>query len=393
MRFYLILSLLVVIVLGLSCGSRSTSQNSPSRQNISHQKSKPGRPRTQEGIPVEVTPVVRGDISSYLLYNATLETEEMVDIYSRISGLVEKLFVEEGDWVKKDEPLLQLEQDEYLIAEQKARYSYEKQRAEFLRFKALKEKNMISEDEFEDARLNLQQAELQWKQAKLNLDYTIVRSPIKGVVGERMVRLGDRIQPTTRLFTIADLSDKVVKVYVPQDEMLKIYKGQKAIITTDVLPEQSFEGWVKRISPIVDATSGTFKITVGVKDPGNKLRPGMFLSVRLIVDAHQHVPLIPKAALIYENERSYYFVVEGDSVRRVALKKGFEDSHKVEVLNPVDDSTLVVIVGQEGLRNGNRIRIVGYKYFPWQGISPEHQQQVRKSRPPRKMKKRPPVRG
>jgi membrane fusion protein (multidrug efflux system) len=220
-----------------------------------------------------------------------------------------------------------------------------------------------------------------------------VRSPIKGVVGERMVRLGDRIQPTTRLFTIADLSDKVVKVYVPQDEMLKIYKGQKAIITTDVLPDQRFEGWVKRISPIVDATSGTFKITVGVKDPKNRLRPGMFLSVRLIVDAHQHVPLIPKAALIYENERSYFFVVKGDSVRRVALKKGFEDSHKVEVLNPVDDSTLVVIVGQEGLRNGNRVRIVGYKYFPWQGIPPEHQHQTRKSPPHRKGKPRPPVQG
>jgi membrane fusion protein (multidrug efflux system) len=223
-------------------------------------------------------------------------------------------------------------------------------------------------EEFETARLTLRQTELQWKQAKLNLDYTIVRAPINGLVGERMVRLGDRIQTSTQLFVVSNPKEKVVKLFVPQDELLKCYLDQAATISTDVLPETIFKGWVKRISPIVDPTSGTFKVTSGVKDPQNSLRPGMFVSVKLIVDVHEKAILIPKAALIYENERTYFFVVESDSVVRLELKKGFEDAEKVEVLNDVADTSKIVVVGQSGLKDGSKIKVVLEKYYFWQNI-------------------------
>lgn len=379
----IMLSVLVAIFI-FGCGSKATpgkkadpSKNktgSEQKENkqADKQRGKPDSPAhgQEQGIPVEVTPLVRGNIASYLLYNSTLETEQTVDVYSQISGLIEKLFVEEGDHVKKNQPLLQLEQKEYVLEEQKAKLQYDKQKSQFSRFLALKDKKLVSQEEFEDARLAMRQAELQWKQAQLNLNYTIVRSPINGVVGERLIRLGDRIQPSTRLFIISDLSEKVVKVYVPQDELPNCYPNQKAEITTDILPGQHFQGRVKRISPIVDPTSGTFKVTVGVADPENRLRPGLFLGIRLIVDEHRNVPLIPKTALIYENERTYFFLVQGDSVKRVRLMKGYEDARKVEVKNPIPDSSLIVVVGQEGLRDGNQITITNRKQYSWQKITP-----------------------
>ena len=240
--------------------------------------------------------------------------------------------------------------------------------SEFARFEALEEKNLISVEEFETARLSLKQSELQWKQAKLNLDYTTVRSPINGVVGERLVRLGDRIQTSSRLFVVSNPREKVVKLFVPQDELPKCYLNQAAFISTDVLPEADFKGWVKRISPIVDPTSGTFKVTAGVRDPDNLLRPGMFVRVQLIVDIRENTLLIPKAALIYENEKTYFFVVNDDTVSRLELKKGFEDAEKVEVLNTVSDTSKVVVVGQSGLKQGNTIKIVKEKYFHWQNV-------------------------
>jgi membrane fusion protein (multidrug efflux system) len=326
--------------------------------------------------PVEVTPITRGEIASFLLYNSTLETEEMADVYSRIPGLVEDIFVEEGDRIKKNQPLLQIEKDEYLLEEQKARLEYDKQKSEFQRFEALKEKNLISMEEFETARLSLRQAELQWKQAKLNLDYTMVRAPINGLVGERQVRLGDRIQTSTQLFVVTNPREKVVKLFVPQDELPKCYLNQAAIISTDVLPETDFEGWVKRISPIVDPTSGTFKVTAGVKDNQNFLRPGMFVSVKLIVDVKQNALLIPKAALTYENERTYFFVVRSDSVVRLELRKGFEDAERVELLNDVADTSKVVVVGQSGLKEGSQIKVVQEKLYFWQNVSKSPQDQT-----------------
>ncbi len=318
--------------------------------------------------PVEVTPITIGDISSFLLYSATVETEQMADVYARIPGLVEEIFGEEGQFVKKDQPLLRLEQDEHILQEEKARVQFEQQKNDFARLEKLKEKNLISLEEYEKARLTLRQAELEWKQARLNLDYTTVRSPINGVVGDRFVKVGDRIQTSTKLFVISNLKEKVAKIFVPQNELPKCYQNQPAVIVSDVLPEQEFAGWVKRISPIIDPLSGTFKVTVGIKDSKGQLKPGMFVSVRLIVDTHRNTRLLPKAALIYENERSHFFVVKGDSVERVELKKGFEDAQKVEVLNELPPGTPVVVLGQAGLRNGSRVRITDNHYYPWQNI-------------------------
>jgi membrane fusion protein (multidrug efflux system) len=377
MKFIYVFGTLLTATLIMQCGSETSQaqrESKPDSVNKAEVKNKAGegpgsrgKPNeTNNSVPVEVTSVVRGDISSYLLYNSTLETEEMADVYSRIPGLVERLFVEEGQVIQKNQPLVQIEQDEYRLEEEKAKLQYDKQISEFERFTALKEKNLVSVEEYETARLNLKQAELQWKQAKLNLDYTTVRSPIDGVVGERLVRLGDRIQTTTRLFVVANPEDKVAKIYVPQDELPKCYLDQRAVVTTDVLADQPFSGWVKRISPIVDPTSGTFKVTVGLRDSKNLLRPGLFVSVRLIVDTREQTLLLPKTSLVYENERTYFFLVESDSVRKVELDKGFEDAEKVEVLNSIPDTSQIVVVGQSGLKDGSRINIVKEKSYPWQ---------------------------
>jgi membrane fusion protein, multidrug efflux system len=367
----------IAAVVQFGCGSKGSSStpadkaagqdSTNSQQSDTNATGSPQMSQSNDpGIPIEVTPVTRGEISSYLLYNSTLETEQMADVFARIQGIAEKIYVEEGDRVSRNQALLQIEEEEYALAEQKARLEYDTKLSEFKRFEALKDKNLISEEEFDNARLAVRQAELAWKQAKLNLDYTIVRSPIDGVIGERMAKIGDRIQTSTRLFVVTNPNEKVVKVYVPQDELPKCSINQQAIIQSDVMPEKVFQGWVKRISPIVDPTSGTFKATAGVRDPQNLLRPGMFVSVRLIVDVRPNTMLIPKTALIYENERTYFFVVGSDTVQKLELKKGFEDAEKVEVLNSIPDTAKIVVVGQGGLKEGSSIKILKEKYYHWQ---------------------------
>lgn len=371
--------LLVAALLATGCGNRGAAKENTDQSSKKEKKQVKGaaaqgrrgmfgRPGGGElkAVPVEITLLASGDIASYLLYSAPLETEQTVTVYSRIQGLVEKIFVEEGQHVKRNQPLLQLEQQEYQLAEERARLEFERQTANFKRLQALQTKNLVSEEEYENARLQMKQAEIAWKEAKLNLDYTLIRSPIDGVVGERLVNLGDRIQPANSLFIISNLNEKVVKLHVPQDDLRKCHKGQKAIISTEVLPDRQFEGWVKRISPIIDAQSGTFKVTVGVRDPRNELRPGMYVQAQLIEDTHENVPLVPKMALIYENERRYLFVLHGDTARKVELKGGYEDAEKVELLNPIKLGTPIVVLGQNGLRDGTLVQVTATRKFAWQ---------------------------
>ncbi|MGH1366593.1 MAG: efflux RND transporter periplasmic adaptor subunit [Calditrichia bacterium] len=321
---------------------------------------------SSSAIPVEVTSLVRGDISSSLVYSSTLETEQTVDVYSRIGGLVVAVYVQEGDKVRKGQRLLQIEKDEYELSEQKARLDYEKEKTQFERFKSLQDKELLSEEEFENARLVMKQAEIAWKQAALNLRYTTVPAPISGYAGDRPVRLGDRIQTSTKLLSIANLDDKIVQVYVPQNEFTRTFKGQKAIVTSDVVPGVRLNGFVKRISPIIDSQSGTFKVVVAVKDTKNQLRPGMFVSTKLIVDTHENTRLLPKTALVYENERTFFFVANGETAERVLLDKGFEDAVKVEIMNDLKPGTKVVVLGQSGLKDGSKIKVTNEKSFSWQ---------------------------
>ncbi len=311
-----------------------------------------------ERVPVEVMPVTRGDIAKYLLLSSNLETEVMADVYSRIQGIVEKIYKEEGQYVEKGEVMLELEAREYELSEEKARVEYEQQKRNFDRLKAMYEKNLLSQEEFEKARYALEATEIAWKQAKLQLDFTKVRSPITGRVGQRLTKIGERIQPTDKLFSVVDNSQVIAVVYVPEKNMREVKIGQKAFITSDHFAGDRFEGWVKRISPVVDPASGTFKVTVGVRNRGAKLRPGMFVNVHIIVDTHKDVVLIPKTAIVYENENMYAYVVRDSVAQRIKIEPGYEDNEKVEVLKDIEEGEMVIVVGQAGMKDQTPVRIV-----------------------------------
>ena len=114
---------------------------------------------------------------------------------------------------------------------------------------------------------------------------------------------------------------------------------------------------IKRISPVVDPASGTFKVTVGLKSDG-QLKPGMFVNVHLIISTHENAILIPKTAIVYENEYMNVFVVRDSIAHKIRLKAGFEDAKKVEALSDIEDGDKVIVVGQAGMKDKTKVRIV-----------------------------------
>ncbi|MBN2287717.1 MAG: efflux RND transporter periplasmic adaptor subunit [Candidatus Glassbacteria bacterium] len=313
----------------------------------------------EAAVPVEISPVKRGDVHDYILQNATVDTEEGVDVHARVAGLVERLNVEEGDRAARGTVLCRLEDDDYRLARDKAKVNYDKQRADFLRLKDMHEKQLTSTQEFEDARFKLEQARIDRETAELNLERTRIAAPIDGVVTSRYIRQGELVDMTRPLFRIVDIKEKIVVVHIPEREIGRLRQGQQAYLSTDNLPDRRFEASVKRLAPAVDAETGTFKVTLGLTDPENTLRPGMFVSVHIVTETHRNALMIPKVALVYENGSPYAFFVEQDTLtRRVRLETGFSDEDHVEVLSSVAESDRVVVVGQNGLKDGARIRVV-----------------------------------
>ena len=309
-------------------------------------------------IPVETTTAGKGDISSFILLSSNLETEKMTDVYTRVQGLVEEIYAEEGDYVEKNKVLMKLEADEYALAEAKAKVDYELEQNLYERKQAMFDKQLLSKEEFETARFGIEAKKILWQQAKLNLDYTRITSPISGVIGERLKRPGDRIQPTDKLFTVINNEEMIAVVHVPEREIGTLKTGQKAFITSEHLKNKEFSGWIKRVSPVVDPQSGTFKVTIGIRNENNRLRPGMFVNTHIITATHQNTVLIPKTALVYENENIHVFVVRDSVAHKIKLDLGFQDYEKVESLSQIEPGEKIIVVGQFGLKDQTRVNIV-----------------------------------
>lgn len=357
---FLLMSLLAIFAMSqIQCGSsQANSEEVKDKDNAEQKKEKA---EEKELVPVETTDVTRGTITSSLLFSSNLETEKMVDVYSRIQGLISKIHVEEGDYVQKGQVLLELEPETYEMSEAKAKLGFQQQEANYRRLQAMYEKDLISKEEFEQAEYEMEIAKLSWEEAQLNLEYTRVTAPISGVIGVRMCRLGDRIQPNDQLFQISNTDEIIAVVHVPEKEVGNVEKGQSAYLTSDNLMDQHFDAWVKRVSPIIDAQTGTFKVTVGVRNDDGVLKPGMFTNVHIITDQHKDTVLVPKTAIVYENELMNVFVVRDSIAHKVTLNAGFQDHERVEVLSELEENDKIIVVGQSGLKDQTKVKVVSHR--------------------------------
>ena len=317
-----------------------------------------------EAVPVETAPTTTGEISSFLLFNSTIETEAAVEIYPRTGGLVRAVEVEEGDRVAKEDILLRIEDEERRIAALESEVNLRHLETNFKRTEEMFQRKLVSEQDYETNKFQLEQARLGWQKARLALQHTTIRAPFSGVITERHVQVGSRVEPGTRLFGLIKLDDMVARVFVPGQYLTQIRKDQRANITSEFLEDRRFDGWVKRISPIVDPRSGTFKVTVGLKDRWEYLRPGIFVHVQIVIDTHMDAVLVPKQAVLYDGGDRYVFVVEDSTACKIKLDAGFENSHFIEALSLIQPDTPVIVVGQNGLKDQARVKIVNQEKDP-----------------------------
>jgi len=317
-----------------------------------------GEPR-QLAIPVHAEPVRVGEMVASVQTHARLEAERWVTVLARTTGLLQELLVEEGDRVRAGQVLARLQKDELRLQHQQAEVALSQVRASYERVAALHRDRMVSEAEFEAARLQLENAQLRLEEARLNLDYADITAPIDGVIMRRLVNVGHLVRANQELFELADLEPLLARVYVPEKRMHQIGVGQEVRLQIESLPDVEISGRIQMLSPGVDPQSGTVKVTVAVPDPGHRLRPGMFASVRIITDRHPRALIIPKKALVIETDDDDVYVVRDGVARRVFIQPGFVEGDAVEVLSGLAAGELVITVGAEGLKDGTPVRVVG----------------------------------
>lgn len=313
----------------------------------------------EEAVPVEVAALERGGIEAVLRFSTNLEAESHVEVFSQAARLVTDMRVEEGDRVRKDQVLLRLQDDEQRSAVSKITSELAKAKREYDRQKRLYAENLISEQEFNDATYQIEQLELRMDDARRELGYTEVRAPIAGTVTSRLVKLGDQISVGQHLFDIVDFDSIVARVYVPEKHLADLAAGQVARVGAPSLGRSGYEGRIQRISPVVDPKTGTVKVTVALGGQRG-LRPGLYVDVDLVTATHGNALLVPKRALVYDNDQMFVFRVGDDRrAERVLIEAILTDREFVEPGEGLAVGDQVIIAGQTGLKDGALVRLPG----------------------------------
>jgi membrane fusion protein (multidrug efflux system) len=315
--------------------------------------------RKEEAVPVEVAALARGPIESVLRLSSNLEAEREVQVFAEAPRRVVRLLVEEGHPVRKGELLLQLQDEEQKGAVAKAEIALEESRRNFERTKELYEQKLVTEELFTQAGYTVRRNELALADARRELGYTQVRAPIAGVITERRVNLGDHVTVNQPLFRIVDFDSIVARIYVPEKDMVQLAKGQPARLRADSLGGARFKGAIDRISPVVDPGTGTVKVTVATPRQEG-LRPGMYVEVELVTAVHDDALLVPKRALVYDNDQAFVFrLKEKRRVERLRVTPLLEDADNVEPGGGLSAGDQLVVAGQSGLKDGGLVRLPG----------------------------------
>jgi membrane fusion protein (multidrug efflux system) len=309
-------------------------------------------------IPVEVSRVTRRDMTDYILASTTIEALRTVEIYAKTSGIATELRVEEGDVVKAGDVLVMLDDREAKLNVRRREIEFQEAENALNRSKEMMSRSLISQEEFETAQLAYESALTSLKEAKLALEYTRVAAPIDGTITDRFVERGTMVTTGKALFQLADFDPLRARIYIPERELRRLRAGQRVMLSVESEPEREFPAVVELISSVIDASSGTFKVTVKIAETGGILRPGMFASAKIIVDEHTDTPVVQAEAILYEGAQRYLYVVRDGVAERVDVEVGFADQGCVEIFGPITEGEMVVIAGQNNLATGTKVDVV-----------------------------------
>ncbi|MFH0756783.1 MAG: efflux RND transporter periplasmic adaptor subunit [Bacteroidota bacterium] len=281
--------------------------------------------KRETAVTFDTVRVERGNISNTVTATGTIEAITTVEVGTQVSGILEHLYVDFNDNVKKNQLLArldetplrtQLNQSQAQVDQARAQLTYNE--STFLRLKPLYEKDLIARSDYDQAVFNyenskasLNNAKSALDRAKVNLAYATITSPIDGVVLNRAVEEGQTVAAsfnTPTLFTIVnDLTQMEVHASVDEADIGKIQMGQRVEFTVDAYADLKFEGSVSqvRLQPVTTNNVVTYIVILNAPNPDKKLMPGMTASATIYVEEKSNTLILSGKAVRFTPDAGY----------------------------------------------------------------------------------------
>lgn len=309
-------------------------------------------------VPVSVAAAALAPVSSYISATANLVAEQEVKIVAEADGRIARLLVDEGQYVRKGQPLATLVSDDAEIALAKATVRANNARVGYERAREMMSKDLLSKGDYDKAALEKDVANQEVAEARWRVGKTTIRSPFDGRLTERVVNQGQHLRPGDTLFTVTDFDPLVARLYLPEKDVLALRAGKEVRIRLKAADQIAVKGRIRQISDVVDPATGTVKVTVEAVNPPPALRSGAFVTVDIIRETRPNAIVVPRESVVRELRDAHVFVAEGNVAKKRQVTLGLEEGAVVQAISGVKPGDRIIIAGQGGLKDGSVIKVM-----------------------------------
>jgi len=321
----------------------------------------PGKSAAAGGapVPVETIALRPGVVQEDLQAVGSLRSNESVILRPEVSGRISTIGFRDGQSVRRGQLLIGLDATLNEAEVAQARAEFDLATSNLKRTEDLASKNFVSSSAQDQAASSVQVAEARLKLAEARLAKMRIAAPFDGVVGIRNVSIGDYVKDGTDLVNIEDVRTLKADFRLPERFLTQLKVGQPVEVVADALPNERFAGTIEAINPRIDSSGRALELRARLDNTQVRLRPGMFVRVRVIVGERGDALMVPEQAIVPAGDDFFAFkVVDGKAVR-AKVRPGVRRDGRVEIVEGLASGDQVVVAGQQRLvRDGQPVRLV-----------------------------------
>ncbi len=289
-----------------------------------------------------------------------MASSEEAKLSFKIGGIIQKIYVAEGQKVGKGQLLASLNMTEIDAQVSQAKYGVEKAERDFKRVESMYKDTAATLEQMQNATTGFDVAKQNLQIAQFNRSYAQITSPIDGAVIKKMANEGELTGPGTPIFYITSnrQGDWVVRVGVSDKDWARLKVGDKATVTLDAYPTETFMGSVKKLAPAADPMNKLYEIEVKINPHGKRFAAGLFAKVELKPAQSRPYVMVPIEAIVEGNGKDAFVYILDDSrkkVKRIPVQIGFVDGDKVLVTNGLDNISEVITSGSAFLTESSSV--------------------------------------
>jgi membrane fusion protein, multidrug efflux system len=303
----------------------------------------------------------KGIMDQTVTLPGNFEALEQSNLFAHVGGYLKKIYVDEGDHVKKGQLLAEIDAPDVVQEYHKAKAEYDLKDITYKRYQELLKEQVVSQQEFDNVEADANESKARFDNAAANLSFTRITAPFAGSIARRFKYPGDLITNVKSnnekpLFILINEKDLRLAINVPQIEVSLIHPGDAVDIQVDSFSGTTFQGTVTRLDALLDDSTKTQRVLIDLPNPDEKLHAGMFASAVLHVKEVKDAVSIPEDSILTEGDKHFVFIEKDQKAIRREVTTGLDLNGRVQITQGVNPDDNVIRVGSAVLTDGSPVK-------------------------------------